>query len=1039
MAAGQILSMPAAAIGLAPVSGASAWAFGSWVELSSGLSTGVYITGFSYQIQTSPAAADTVYEQLFEIGTGAGGAESTKLQIPTSYRADTITSANNGLGYWMLKEQYVFFPEPYYIPAGTRVAIRVTDSIASALTYGGVKVFYKEYVPLLNTIYDDFDDGVVDSDKWETWTNGTGTVVESGGIVTLTPQSSFAGAGASLARPSTRLTDLTGSAASIKVPHILNANAATESGLFVKRDGNNMLRMNVAEIGQTLYCHKIIDGSYTEVAHVTYNATNHAWWRIRESSGTIYFDAAPDSNGQPGTWSNIGSCANPFSITEIYLEVSAYADNVASPGYMAIDNFNISPVAVVPNTADAMSTTDTTPTLEFTGTDAEDQDVRYQMQIHTDSVFEGTDTITLDASDSSNNTATKSFTVGNHSHRLLLVSYSHYQGSVSPSGITYHGATLTKIKEQVGSNEERTSVWGLIDPDIGTYDVVVTGGGDWFGLGILSLYNCSQTLPHNFTAVTDDTTLDITTGHNGSWVVTSIESETAITINTGTQYWNLEGETYQHGAGSYILKAIAGVQTMDWSQSYGSRSNQINIEVEAYTVTPLINAVSGTDAGFAGSPDNSDPFDSGQLVSYTVQSALDPDTYYWRVRGKDPDGYNLWGPWTTTRSFTITAGTVVNDTRPARTKGKAVTSSTRNARIHGKLLSSDTRNARTKGKIIVSDNRPAKTKGKAVTSSTRPARTHGKLLSSDTRPARSKGKGLSVDNRPARSKGKALTSDNRPARTHGKLLSSDFRSARSKGKAVGSDTRPGRIKGKSLAADTRPGRTKGKAVASDTRPARTHGKLLSADNRLARTKGKNLAADNRSAKTKGVIPGTLIADTRPARTKGKNVASDTRSGRTKGHITTSSTRPARTKGVAVIASSRAARILGFAKASAARAARSIGKALASAIRAARTRGIAIISDIRPARTVGKASASDNRRGRTKGYDVTSSSRNARTFGIRNANSSRGARTRGKGSLSRPGSSLYNRRGELYNNPAGGLYNKSSNPSSPRGGLSSKRI
>lgn len=147
MAAGQYLSLPASSAGLTPASSASSWAFGSWVEASSSLSTGIIVYGIEFAIPTSPAAADTTYEQLFEIGTGSGGAETTKIQIPFSYRADTITSASNGLGYWMPRVFRAYLPEPVVINLGTRVAVRATDSIASAITYRGVKILYRESTP----------------------------------------------------------------------------------------------------------------------------------------------------------------------------------------------------------------------------------------------------------------------------------------------------------------------------------------------------------------------------------------------------------------------------------------------------------------------------------------------------------------------------------------------------------------------------------------------------------------------------------------------------------------------------------------------------------------------------------------------------------------------------------------------------------------------------------------------------------------------------------------------------------------------------
>jgi hypothetical protein len=65
----------------------------------------------------------------------------------------------------------------------------------------------------------------------------------------------------------------------------------------------------------------------------------------------------------------------------------------------------------------------------------------------------------------------------------------------------------------------------------------------------------------------------------------------------------------------------------------------------------LIDATSGTDAGFANTVDggDTDPFTSGEKASYTVLPGdeLTTDvTYRWRVRAIDPDGSNLWSDWT---------------------------------------------------------------------------------------------------------------------------------------------------------------------------------------------------------------------------------------------------------------------------------------------------------------------------------------------------------------------------------------------------------
>jgi len=65
---------------------------------------------------------------------------------------------------------------------------------------------------------------------------------------------------------------------------------------------------------------------------------------------------------------------------------------------------------------------------------------------------------------------------------------------------------------------------------------------------------------------------------------------------------------------------------------------------------------SDTDAGFANvtTPADIDPFNSGDIVSYTFQSALTNNTtYFYRVRAKDPAGSNTYSSWSSILSFTI--------------------------------------------------------------------------------------------------------------------------------------------------------------------------------------------------------------------------------------------------------------------------------------------------------------------------------------------------------------------------------------------------
>ena len=127
-------SLPDASTGASVISSASAWAFGTAVTLHGSLPTDIYVVGLQFQNNDIPAT-DTNQDILFEVTVGG----TTKLQLPFNMNADTL------VGYVMTSTasiQSFYLPEPYVIPAGSAVAVKVTDSIAAALTYNGIKLLY---------------------------------------------------------------------------------------------------------------------------------------------------------------------------------------------------------------------------------------------------------------------------------------------------------------------------------------------------------------------------------------------------------------------------------------------------------------------------------------------------------------------------------------------------------------------------------------------------------------------------------------------------------------------------------------------------------------------------------------------------------------------------------------------------------------------------------------------------------------------------------------------------------------------------------
>lgn len=79
-----------------------------------------------------------------------------------------------------------------------------------------------------------------------------------------------------------------------------------------------------------------------------------------------------------------------------------------------------------------------------------------------------------------------------------------------------------------------------------------------------------------------------------------------------------------------------------------------------YETKTTLDKLSGTDTGFdnVDTPADTDPFNSGDQVGYTVQAgeALDDGTYWWKVRVTDPAGTGLWSSYTEVRDFSVQEG-----------------------------------------------------------------------------------------------------------------------------------------------------------------------------------------------------------------------------------------------------------------------------------------------------------------------------------------------------------------------------------------------
>ena len=133
----RVLPAPQLA-GLAPVSAASSWNYGSWVQIIETAEESS-ILGVQWRPTAIPAV-NVTEEVIFDIGTGAAGAESVRVQIPNSFRQATA------VGYYGTTVCF-FLPEPFTVTAGQLVAVRAADSNAAARTYQGFRLFIDQITP----------------------------------------------------------------------------------------------------------------------------------------------------------------------------------------------------------------------------------------------------------------------------------------------------------------------------------------------------------------------------------------------------------------------------------------------------------------------------------------------------------------------------------------------------------------------------------------------------------------------------------------------------------------------------------------------------------------------------------------------------------------------------------------------------------------------------------------------------------------------------------------------------------------------------
>lgn len=278
----------------------------------------------------------------------------------------------------------------------------------------------------------------------------------------------------------------------------------------------------------------------------------------------------------------------------------------------ALVEINTPPTVALNSPADASTDSDTTPTLDFTGTDAQGDSIEYQVEVSNRLVtFE---------------TITNSFDRGIFG--ATGTAQARGQSFLTSSAFSAKFITLKMRRNNAPTDNYYVElVSGSIDGTvIGTSEVIAASSVSTSLEEITFIFST----PVSLSAAT---TYYIRVFRSGAR-----DTSNYLFVNTDNPGAYSDGTHYSNSSGT-------------WS-SVG--------EDMWFRIGEGINAFSETDAGFLNPDTGGDthPFNSGENIQYTVQGgdALADDTYYWRVRGKDPAGSNTYGAWATTRSFTVSSG-----------------------------------------------------------------------------------------------------------------------------------------------------------------------------------------------------------------------------------------------------------------------------------------------------------------------------------------------------------------------------------------------
>lgn len=415
---------------------------------------------------------------------------------------------------------------------------------------------------------------------------------------------------------------------------------------------------------------------------VAYDERNNNWYVVYTRRSTIGTAASADvyykiSSDNGVTWSAELGPINEL-ITEDFYGLStnfvsgqriaaSWIDNTNEDIYFGtVALLNLPPLTPTLNSPlNTATTSDTTPTLDFTSSDPDSDDIDYLVQISTSSTI-GTQIASDDFNRANGGLGSNwsDYTCCTYDPPLIA-SNAAEATTDDTDAIAYWSGAGTFSDDQYS---EATITWGDNGSGGSFAGVVVRAGADSFiGAYKDPFDNDRVYVADRINIVPGDE------GDGGTFTVTDHDIADGSVVRLEV----IGNRTFLYDDGVLIASGTTTLTT--GKPGFIVNADEDVLDNWSGGNTALITAHSSTSAGFAN-PDvggDTNPFSSGHNIQYTVQNALDYGTYYWRVSPIDSLGSRRYGTTSSVQNFTIVAppktlSGVLYDSNGAPLSGKTI-------------------------------------------------------------------------------------------------------------------------------------------------------------------------------------------------------------------------------------------------------------------------------------------------------------------------------------------------------------------------------